>query len=83
MRSQSLRTIDVWGFRGQLAAGMRNPRGVALHLEQRPFVQIFVDSVAEPKGSVPAPSNLQVALHKKPGKTFTLQFATQALFKDV
>ncbi len=27
MRSQSLRTIDVWGFRGQLAAGMRTRAG--------------------------------------------------------
>jgi hypothetical protein len=82
--SQALRTIKVAELRDQLmASGMGDARGVALHLEQRPFVQIFVDSVDESAGSVPAPSNLQVALHKKPGQSFTLQFATQALFKDV
>ena len=54
-------------------------RGVALHLEQRPFVQIFLDSVPESEGSVPAPVNMQVALQN--GKLFTLNFATQALFK--
>ena len=46
--------LDVWRFRGPSGLrGMGNPRGVALHLEQRPFVQIFVDSVAESEGSVP------------------------------
>jgi len=80
LRSTSLRTLDVLALRDELAdRGMDNPRGVALHLEQRPFVQIFLDSVPEPVGSVPAPPNLQVALHN--GKLFTLEFATQALFK--
>jgi hypothetical protein len=80
LRSQSLRTLDVIALRNQLAArSMGDARGVALHLEQRPFVQIFVDSVPEPAGSVPAPPNLQVPLRN--GKLFTLQFATQALFK--
>jgi hypothetical protein len=81
LRSQSLRTLDVIALRNQLAArGMGDARGVALHLEQRPFVQVFVDSVPEPAGSVAPPLNLQVQLHNST-KTFTLQFATQALFK--
>jgi hypothetical protein len=80
LRSQALRTIDVLALRNQLnLRGMGDPRGVALHLEQRPFVQIFLDSVPEPAGSVPPPQNMQVALRH--GKLFTLQFATQALFK--
>ena len=79
LRSQSLRTLDVLALQSQLALrGMGDPRGVALHLEQRPFVQIFLDSVPEPKGSVPPPPNLQVPLRN--GKLFTLQFAAQALF---
>jgi hypothetical protein len=80
LRSQTLRTLDVLALRTQLnARGMGDPRGVALHLEQRPFVQIFLDSVPEPAGSVPPPQNMQVPLRN--GKLFTLQFATQALFK--
>jgi hypothetical protein len=80
LRSQTLRTIDVLALRNQLnLRGMGDPRGVALHLEQRPFVQIFLDSVPEPAGSVLPPQNLQVPLRN--GKLFTLQFATQALFK--
>ncbi|MEZ6060143.1 MAG: hypothetical protein R3C19_07275 [Planctomycetaceae bacterium] len=58
---------------------MGDSRGVALHLEQRPFVQIFLDNVPESEGSVTPPLNLQVAL--KNGKLFTLEFATQALFQ--
>ena len=80
LRSPTRRTLDVLALRDELVArGMDNPRGVALHLEQRPFVQIFLDSVPEPDGSVPAPPDRQVALHN--GKLFTLEFATQALFK--
>jgi hypothetical protein len=80
LRSATLRTLDVIALRNQLALrGMGDARGVALHLEQRPFVQIFVDSVPEPAGSVPAPPNLLVPLRN--GKLFTLQFATQALFE--
>jgi hypothetical protein len=58
---------------------MGNARGVGMHLEQRPFVQIFLDTVSEAKGSVEPPPNRQVALHN--GKLFTLKFMTQALFK--
>ena len=79
LRSLSLRTLNVSTLYGQLALrGMDNPRGIALHLEQRPFVQAFVDSVLEPKGSKEAPPNLLVPLHS--GKLFQLSFATQALF---
>src|SRR5262249_48455305 len=79
LRSAARRTLDVIALRNQLnARAMGDARGVALHLEQRPFVQIFLDSVPEPAGSVPAPADLQVPLRN--GKLFTLQFATQALF---
>lgn len=78
MRSNALRTVDVWGFRAGLAADMNDARGVGLHLEQRPFVQIFLDSVPESQGSVAPPPNLQVPLRN--GALFTLQFANQALF---
>jgi hypothetical protein len=81
LRSQSLRTLDVIALRNQLSTrSMGDARGVALHLEQRPFVQVFDDTVLEPAGSVAPPLNLQVQLHNST-KTFTLQFATQALFK--
>jgi hypothetical protein len=79
-RSLSLRTLDVLALQGAVATGMNNPRGIALHLEQRPFVQIFLDSVNEAKGSVPPPPNGLVALSS--GKLFALEFATQALFKE-
>ena len=79
LRSQTVRTLDLLALQNQLAArGMNDPRGIALHLEQKPFVQIFRDSVQEPQGSLPPPPNLQVQL--KNGKLFTLEFATQALF---
>jgi hypothetical protein len=85
-RNQAFRTINVEGLRNNItaldAAGdppMGNARGVGMHLEQRPFVQIFLDTVAEAKGSVVPPPNNQVALHN--GKLFTLKFMTQALFK--
>ena len=79
LRSQSLRTLNVGALYGQLAArSMDNPRGIALHLEQRPFVQIFLDSVPEPSGSKAPPPNRLVPLRN--GKLFELSFATQALF---
>lgn len=82
LRSQAFRTLDVDGLRTNIVAkesSMGNPRGVGMHLEQRPFVQIFLDTVGESKGSVPSPPNMQVALQS--GKLFTLKFMTQALFK--
>lgn len=79
LRSLSLRTLNVGALYGQLAArGMDNPRGIALHLEQRPFVQVFLDSVPEPRGSKEPPPNLLVPLRN--GKLFQLSFATQALY---
>jgi hypothetical protein len=79
LRSMSLRTLNVATLYGQLAArGMDNPRGVALHLEQRPFVQVFLDSVPEPQGSKAPPPNHLVPLRN--GKLFQLTFASQALF---
>jgi hypothetical protein len=79
-RSQTLRTLDVLELRNDLAArNMGDARGVALHLEQRPFVQVFIDSVPESHGSRPAPPDLLVPLRN--GKLFKLEFATQALFK--
>jgi hypothetical protein len=82
LRHQALRTINVEGFRNNIVAKestMGNPRGVGMHLEQRPFVQIFLDTVSEAKGSVVPPQSMQVALQN--GKLFTLKFMTQALFK--
>ncbi len=80
LRSQSKRTVNVSAFQTQLAArAMGDSRGVALHLEQRPFVQIFIDNVSESKGSVSPPPDVQVAL--KNGRLFSLEFATQALFQ--
>ena len=80
-RNGALRTIDVNALRASLAGrdpALGDPRGVALHLEQRPFVQIFLDSVSEGEGSKAPPPNHLVPLRH--GKLFTLQFATQALF---
>jgi hypothetical protein len=80
-RNASLRTLDVSGLRTSLAArdaALGNARGVALHLEQRPFVQVFLDSVSEIEGSKEPPPNHLVPLRN--GRLFTLQFATQALF---
>jgi hypothetical protein len=77
-RNQARRTINVLGLQGGLDPEMQNPRGVGLSLEQRPFVQVFLDSVPESRGSVAPPPNLQVPLRN--GKLFTLKFAQQALF---
>jgi hypothetical protein len=79
--SQTQRTLNLIALRNQLALrSMGDARGVALHLEQRPFVQLFIDSVPESEGSIPAPPNRLVPLRN--GKLFTLEFATQALFQQ-
>lgn len=56
-RDRSKRTLNVDGLEPQLAFGFIEPsdkaRLVALHLEQRPYVQIFTSSEAESRGSVP------------------------------
>lgn len=80
-RQAARRTLNIKALRDDLAnrdASLGDPRGVAIHLEQRPFVQVFLDSVTETEGSIPAPPNLLVPLRN--GKLFSLQFATQALF---
>jgi len=80
-RQASRRTLNIKTLRDDLAnrdVSLGDSRGVAIHLEQRPFVQVFLDSVAETEGSIPAPPNLMVPLRN--GKLFSLQFATQALF---
>ena len=41
----------------KLGAGAPSPRFVALHLEQRPYVQKFTLAVDEPTGSLPLPTN--------------------------
>lgn len=80
-RDLTRRTLNIENLRNNLTpANMQDARGVALHLEQRPFVQVFLDNVSETKGSVAPPLNLKVALRN--GKLFTLKFATQALFQD-
>ena len=61
--------------RGQL---QRHHEDEAEGVEQRPFVQIFLDTVPESEGSVTPPPSRQVALHN--GRLFTLKFAEQALF---
>jgi hypothetical protein len=63
---------DAWGTVG-------DSRGVAIHLEQRPYIQMFAQSTVEPEGSKPAPLSRLVSLHN--GKQFKLQFAPQALFQ--
>lgn len=79
LRSQTYRTLDVLALRQQLLLrGMGDARGVALHLEQRPFVQIFLDTVVEAEGSKEPPPDHRVPLRN--GKLFTLSFANQALF---
>ena len=80
-RNAGLRTLDISGLRASLFArdaALGNARGVVLHLEQRPFVQVFLDSVSEIEGSKEPPADNRVLLRN--GKLFTLQFATQALF---
>lgn len=79
-RDNSLRTLNIESLRDSLQPpNMRDARGVALHLEQRPFVQVFLDNVPESKGSVNPPPDGTVKLRN--GKEFTLKFATQALFQ--
>ena len=41
------------------------PRMVALHLEQRPYVQEFKSTVPEPRGSIPPPTNQDFVLLSK------------------
>ena len=78
--SEQRRRLDVMALRQSLLPhGLGEPRGVALHLEQRPFVQVFRDTVAESAGSKePPPDNGLVTLSN--GKQFKLQFQPQALF---
>lgn len=77
-RNAARRTIDVLALRDQLWEGLSDSRGVALHLEQRPFVQVFLQSVAEGEGSKVAPPDQRVPLRN--GRLFELTFAHQALF---
>lgn len=79
LRSQPFRTLNVNALRTQLAARSQgDARGVGLHLEQRPFVQVFRDTVAETNGSVPPPIDYLAPLRH--GKLFTLTAMPQALF---
>jgi hypothetical protein len=68
------RTLDI----GALSAEVGDSREVALHLEQRPYVQVFTQSTAEAQGSTPPPPSRLVALRN--GRNFVLQFASHALF---
>jgi hypothetical protein len=77
-RDGSVRTVNIEALKNQFAPAMQDARGISLHLEQRPYVQIFLDTEDESTGSVPPPLGLQVALRN--GRLFTLEFATQALF---
>ena len=65
-------------FDQQLILG-GNARPLPLHLEQRPYVQVFTQSTAETQGSKTPPPNLLVPLRN--GRTFALKFAPQALFQ--
>ena len=77
---ENVRTLNIAGLRDTLVPPkMQDSRGVALHLEQRPFVQVFLDNVPEDNGSVEPPLDMQVA--SRSGKTFLLKFAHDALFK--
>ena len=67
------------GHRRAQRRGRRRSREVALHLEQRPYVQVFTQSTAETQGSKTPPPNLLVPLRN--GRTFALKFAPQALFQ--
>jgi hypothetical protein len=72
---QDRRTLNI----GALSAEVGDSREVALHLEQRPYVQVFTQPTAETQGSKTPPPNLLVSLHN--GRTFALKFAPQALFQ--
>jgi hypothetical protein len=52
-RTAGSRTLDISNLVSQLAGPNQKPRMVALELEQRPYVQIFRNTVAESTGSVP------------------------------
>ncbi len=57
---------------------LANPRGIALHLEQRPYVQVFRTTVAESAGSKPAPAG---PIQLSNGHSFTLGLMQHALFQ--
>jgi hypothetical protein len=69
------RTLNI----NALSAEVGDSRDVALHLEQRPYIQVFTQPTAESEGSKNPPPDLLVSLHN--GRQFALQFAPQALFQ--
>ena len=83
MRDVGRRTLDIEDLRDKVDdawPGICDPRGVALHLEQRPYVQVFAQSTVEPEGSKEPPPGRLVPLHN--GRLFKLQFVPQALIQD-
>jgi hypothetical protein len=67
------RVIDVTALAAAAISGQpapanspaNKPRMVALHLEQRPYVQEFKSTVPEPRGSIPPPANQDFVLLSK------------------
>lgn len=75
------RRLHVEDLRTKLAAlpgDLANPRGIALQLEQRPYVQVFRTDVAESAGSKPAPPG---PIQLSTGHLFTLDLTEHALFQ--
>lgn len=77
-RNAERRTIDVGKLADDIVddSGVADPRQMALHLEQRPYVQVFTQSTGEAQGSRPAPQFLNL----RHGRQALLTFQTQALF---
>lgn len=74
------RRLNIENLRTKLSAlpgDLANPRGIALHLEQRPYVQVFRTDVAEAAGSKPAPPG---PIQLSTGHVFTLALMEHALF---
>lgn len=69
------RTLNIGALQSTVGGG---PRGVALHLEQRPYVQVFAQSTVETEGSKPAPA----ALLLRNGRQIAMTFAHHALFQS-
>ncbi|MDA4107833.1 hypothetical protein [Mycolicibacterium holsaticum] len=77
---QNRRTIDVRKLSDDIVPGsaVGDSRAVALHLEQRPYIQVFRQPSAESGGSKPAPPE---GLLLRNGHRVNLKFAEHALFR--
>ncbi|MCV7221234.1 hypothetical protein [Mycolicibacterium elephantis] len=78
---QERRTVDIRKLSDDIVPGsaVGDPRAVALHLEQRPYIQVFTQPTAERAGSKPAPPE---GLRLRNGRFVALEFAEHALFQS-